>query len=139
MTEDPYYTDSIVRPGCRHYRLRRGRLVVGYLQINPRGSRYYSRDNFWWRKAPIEYTQQDRSTETFDANRQMIFEHDVVTIKKQDDDAYAKRGVVEPSPADNSFLINLLEEGTFIPFGRSDPAAPFRDDLKVTGQMFSGG
>lgn len=136
MMEDPYYTDSIVRPGCRHFRLRQGTTVVGYLQINPRGSRYYSKDNFWWRKAPLDHTHQDRSTETFDANRQMIFEHDLLRIKKKGDDAYTKRGIVEFNAGDNSFRINLIEEGTALPFGQADPAAPFRDDLKVTGQLF---
>ena len=135
MTEDPYYTDSIVRPGCTHFRLRDGHTVLGYLQINARGSKYYSKDNFWWRKAPIDFTEQDRSTETFDANRQMIFEHDLVLFKKTSTE-YTKRGLIEYYETAQQFRINLLEEGSVIPFEHGNPSAPFRDDLKVTAQIY---
>lgn len=136
MTEAPYYTDSIIRPCCRHYRLRSGPIIAGYLQINPQGSRYYSKDNFWWRQIPLEITEQDRSTESFDANRQMSFEHDLVKIKKRSDDAYTKKWLIEWSESQQSFFINLIEEGIKVPFGKADTAAPFRDDLKVTGQLY---
>lgn len=137
MTEDPYYTDSIVRPGCTHYRLRDDHTIVGYMQINPQGSAYFSKDNFWWRKSPIEFMHRDRSTETFDANRQMIFEHDLVVFKKGDGQ-YTKRGLVQFDATAEVFRINLLEEDLVILFRHGDPAAPFRDDLKVSGQLFAG-
>lgn len=136
MTEDPYYTDSIIRPDCRHYRLRNGHTIVGYLQINANGAEYYSKDNFWWRKSAIDHAEKDHSTEIFDINRQMIFEHDVIVIKKRSLDNYAKRGLIEYLINDKRFQINLLEEGVIKPFPTDQIQAPFRDDLRITGQLF---
>lgn len=134
--EDPYYTDSIVRPGCTHFRLRNGRAITGYMQINPNQSVYYSKDNFWWRSTPIDFSETDRSTEMFDANRQMIFEHDLVRQRKQGKKDYTKIGLITWVSDSDGFVINLLEEDQILPFAPANTAAPFRDDLKITGQLF---
>ncbi len=136
MYEDPYYTDSIIRPGCVHYRLRQDRVILGYMQIGPTRSVYYSKDNFWWRSEPIEFKQKDRSTEIYDANRQMIFEHDLVRQRRQSEKDYTKVGIVVWNAARDRFDINYIEEGKVERFQKGRKPSPFRDDLKVSAQMF---
>lgn len=136
MHEDPYYRESLAREGCRHFRLRNGKTIVGYMQERTNMSRYYSRDNFWWRNAPIAYEAKDRSTEIFDVNRVMIFEHDVVRVRPSDKNDYMKVGVIEWDDSLGQLAINFVEEGGSSIIHPLAKDAPMRNDIRVTGQMF---
>ena len=131
---DEYYTDSIVQPG-QHFRLRIAAQVVGYMNVRDGGSTYYSKDNFSWTSTEIAHDAKDRSTEVFDANRQMIFEHDVVKLRKDPTMEYTKRGVVVWHTIHRALVLKLIEEDGIITLDVASPKAPFRDDLKVISHV----
>lgn len=136
MTLDDYYTDSIVIPG-RYFRLRVGHRIVGYMLQRDNGQTLYSVDNYSWRSVPIEHEHTDRSSGLFDRNRVMIFEHDVVKLKKTDDMAYTPRGWVVWDDLDNKMFLNILEARQMEEFPPAPSEAPFRDDLTVISQLYA--
>lgn len=136
MLDDPYYNESIVHPGCTHFRLRINKNVVGYLQIRTNNAHYYSKDNFWWRNYEIEHQYKDRSTEMFDVNRQMIFEHDLIKLRKTNENDYTKSGIITWNNTKQKLVVNYIEEDAIVNLKKLPAEAPFRDDLKVTAQIF---
>lgn len=136
MHNDPYYRESIVYPSCKHFRLRIGKKIVGYKQIKPHKKEYFSKDNFWWRSSPIDYQEEDRSSEVYDTNRQMIFEHDLIRKRRTKETRYTQNGVVEWDESKRHCVINFIEENEKRPLLIVSREAPFRNDLKVVNQLF---
>ncbi len=135
MIEDEYYRDSIVRPG-EFYRLRRGENIVGYMNVREGGHTLYSRDNYGWTNVPIEFNEKDRSTYIFDANRQMIFEHDVIRFRRNVSRPYLQNGWIVYDKVAEKLIVKLLEEDRTVALEAPSPQAPFRDDVKVVSQLY---
>lgn len=136
INQEQYYAESTVTPH-KHFRLRIGKVIVGFMQERTDGKTFFSKDNLWWSKDQIVYDSKDRSTELLDANRQMIFEYDIVKIKKYKDEDYTKRGWVIWNASDNALVIKAFEENTVFRLNTASHQAPFRDDLKVISQLIN--
>lgn len=126
----------LLMPG-KYFRLRIDRTIVGYLRETDNGQCFYSSDNYSWRSLPIEYAHRDRFSGVLDCNRVMIFEYDVVRIKKIPDFSYTPRGWVVWDRLAGKMVINLLEENQIVELPRLPPEAPFRDDLRVISQLYA--
>jgi hypothetical protein len=136
MQEDEdYYMDSTVHPG-QHFRLRLGAAVVGYMII--RGEELsYSADNSAWSNSAIEHDHKDRSAEIYDADRQMIFEQDLVKLRRDPSMDYTKIGLIVWHTTYRGLVVKLLEEDGIIVLDVPSPKAPYRDDLKVISHLSS--
>ncbi len=131
---EDHYTDSIVQPG-QHFRLKMGHATVGYMNVREEGGVYYSKDNSAWTETVIPYDGKDRSAEIFDSNRQMIFENDLVKLRKEADMTYTKRGLVVWNPAYRGLVIKLLEEDGILMLDVPSSRTPFRDDLTILSHL----
>jgi hypothetical protein len=131
---EDYYTDSIVQPG-QHFRLRIGTQVVGYMNVRESRSVFYSKNNSSWTDAEIDHDAKDRSTEAFDANHRMIFEHDVVQLHRDSTMEYTKRGVVVWHHTYRTLVIKLIEEDGIVELDVPTPKTPFREDLTVISRL----
>lgn len=137
VDKDPYDNNvPFLMPG-KYFRLRINRTIVGYLREADNGQCFYSSDNASWCSLPIEYEHQDRFSGVLDCNRAMIFEYDVVRVKKTPDLAYTPRGWVVWDRLARKMVISLLEENQIVEFPRLPPEAPFRDDLRVISQLYA--
>jgi hypothetical protein len=128
------YTDSIVHPG-QHFRLKMGHDTVGYMNVREEGGIFYSKDNSSWSKTIIPFDGKDRSAGIYDANRQMIFENDLVKLRKEAAMNYTKRGLVVWNSAYRGLVIKLLEEDGIITLDVPSSQTPFRDDLTVLSHL----
>ncbi|MCA9400090.1 MAG: hypothetical protein KC713_00565 [Candidatus Omnitrophica bacterium] len=133
---DHYYNDAIVLPNRKHFRLRIDQQIVGYMQMRSGKKIFYSKDNYWWTSNKIPYSAFDRSTEIFDVNRVMLFEHDVVILKKKENDKFTRRGWIVWNEACDQPVIKILEEYTEIVFENDPSNAPFSNDIKAISQLF---
>lgn len=137
MNQNDYYSDSIVMPNRKHLRLRFGQTIVGYKQVRSNQKEYFSKDNFWWRSQKIEYIHEDRSTELFDANRQMMFENDVVKLKKDESRNYTARGLILFDESKKSFQIHLFEEDGVVDLNDLSQGHPMINTVKVVSQLYN--
>jgi hypothetical protein len=134
MKDELSNSHSIVQPG-QHFRLRIGAQIVGYMNIREAKSIFYSKDNSSWGNTAIDFDHRDRSTEVFDANRQMIFEHDLIRLRKDANMEYTKRGLVVWHHVYRTLVVKLIEEDDLIMLDVSDPKNPLREDLEVISHL----
>ncbi len=136
MQEDEdYYMDSTVHPG-QHFRLRLGATVVGYMSIRAE-ELSYSPDNSSWTNSAIEHDHKDRSTEILDADRQMIFEQDLVKLRRDPSMEYTKIGLIVWHATYRGLVVKLLEEDSIMVLDVPSAQSPWRDDLKVISHLSS--
>lgn len=131
-----YYSDSVANHH-KSYRLRVDKTIVGFMQERDNQNLFYSKDNLWWTNEKIAHNYRDRATGYLDANRNMIYEYDVILVKKTATTQYTQRGWVVWNIHNNHPELHLLEEDKSIPFPRKKTAvAPFMDHYKVLNQLF---
>jgi hypothetical protein len=126
---------SIVHHG-QHFRLRIGTQIVGYMNVREPKSVFFSKDNSSWTKRTIDYDHKDRSAEVFDSHRTMIFEHDMVQLRKDPSMAYTKRGLVVWHSTYRTLVLKLIEEDGIVELDAVDPHNLLRDDLTIISHLF---
>jgi hypothetical protein len=141
MCQDPnsenLSSNSIVQPG-QHFRLRLGSLIVGYMNVREGVTEMhlYSKDNAAWTNIPIGHDSKDRSAEILDAKGTMIFEQDLIELRRDSAMEYTKRGVVVWHHIYRSLVVKLIEEDGVLSLDVPDPQKPIRDDLTVISHLF---
>jgi hypothetical protein len=119
----------------RRFRLRRKEKIVGYMRKVSKSLVLYSTDGFWWKGAPIDYSDLDEFTGLKDQNNQYIYEWDILNFKLDPDSEY-RSGVILWEGRQKVFGIKDLEDGHFIPLFLSGVAMFNPRQLKIFSYLF---
>ena len=121
----------------KRYRLRVGQDIVGYMrQIGSRGTRFFSRDQFWWNGTEISHEQVDEYSDLRDLNNRPIFELDIIEFSMGE--TRDRLGVVLWSEAKESWIIKDINDRELqVPFVLEGWSLFERQDIKFHAFLFS--
>ncbi|HBB80271.1 MAG TPA: hypothetical protein DHU80_02830 [Cryomorphaceae bacterium] len=105
-------------------------------QIGSRGTRFFSRDQFWWNGTEISHEQVDEYSDLRDLNNRPIFELDIVEFSMGQ--TRDRLGVVLWSEAKESWIIKDINDRELqVPVVLEGWSLFERQDIKFHAFLFS--
>jgi len=126
---------SFLDPKEKRFRLREGRAVLGYAREVYGGTRFYSKDQYWWTGREIHYETIDEWCGFVDKHRKYIYEWDIVRYKVDSSKDY-KSGAVLWQEKNKRFGIRDLDENNFFPLKAEGLSLFDFNELEVYSQLY---